>query len=271
MFISKVVKQSRQKIAPIRKRTSMEDPTLTEYRRVSVLAILALILGLAASGALIGGVLYAVPVAGLGVGLLALAKIKSSAGNSSGRALAQWGIFFSVLFGVAAVAHPLLYQELIGRQSRSFGQSWLELLTAGDAKQALAYVDMQTKGQLVPRKTREKPVINDDFKAKIFQAFQQEPVVQQLQAAGKQAHVRYQQTLAKPQLASRFAQVTQIFSILGNDSASVAATGNNPAASPRPFYVRLHLKKIRSAGTEPALWVVSNWKTADTPSELLEP
>ena len=167
----------------------MDDPTLTEYRRVSVLAILALLLGLAASAALIGGVLLALPVAGLGVGLLAIVKINSRAEHLSGRALAQWGIFFSMLFGVAAVVHPLLFQEIVDRQGRSFAQSWLELLATGNTKQALKYVDMRTKSQMAPRDAG-KPAADVDIEAEIFKAFQQDPIVQQLRSAGKQARIR---------------------------------------------------------------------------------
>ena len=244
----------------------MDDPTLTEYRRVSALAILALLLGLAASAALIGGVLLALPVVGLGVGLLASAKINSRAGHLSGRALAQWGIFFSLLFGVAAVVHPLLFQEIVDRQGRSFAQSWLVLLATGNTRQALKYVDMRTKSQMAPRDDLGKPAANVDIEAEIFKAFQQDPMVHRLRAAGKQVRIHWEQTVSKPQSAGRKIWVGQIFSVTGNDSA-----GATPTDPQRPFYVRLHLQKMRATGSKPTVWTVGNWQLADTPSELASP
>jgi hypothetical protein len=238
----------------------MEDPTLAEYRRVSVLAILALLLGLASSGALLGEVLLALPVVGLGVGLLAIAKINASDKHFSGRLLAQWGIFFSVLFGVAAVARPLLFQEIVDRQAQSFARDWLELLVAGNVKQALKVVDMSAKSPMVPRNTRGKPAANDDIdiEAKILEVFRQDPIVGQLQTAGKQARVRYEQTVSKPISTGRQTWVTQIFSITGKQS-----DGENPTDQQNSFHVRLHLQKTRTTGNRVAFWSVLKWQLTD--------
>ncbi|MEO2046757.1 MAG: hypothetical protein ABGX16_09320 [Pirellulales bacterium] len=236
----------------------MDESTHVEYRRVSVLAILALLLGITSSCALIGKVLLALPVIGLGVSLLAISKIHASEGHYSGRALAQWGLFFSVLFGVAAVVRPPLFQEVIGRQSKTFAQSWLQLLVQGDSKQALKYVGIKSKGQLAPVDAQGKPNVDGDMAEEvIFQNFCEQPIIQQLQTAGKQASIRYEQTVDKPLPTDRPIGVVQIFSITGNDLESQITTD-----SPAPFYVQLYLTRNHANKGQPAVWFVNRWEPA---------
>ena len=246
----------------------MDESTHVEYRRVSVLAILALLLGITSSGALIGKVLLALPVIGLGVSLLAISKIHASEGLYSGRALAQWGIFFSVLFGVAAVVRPPLFQEVVGRQSKTFAQSWLQLLVQGESKQALKHVGMKTKGQLAPLDSQGKPNVEDDMAEEvILQNFCEQPIIQQLQAAGKQASIRYEQTVVKPLPTDRQIGVVQIFSITGNDLEPQTTTDSPDSSSldsssPAPLYIQLYLTRSHATGGQPAVWLVNRWEPA---------
>jgi|GEM_PF-5587662 len=235
----------------------MDDPTLTEYRRVSVLSIIAFLLGIASSGALLGGVLFALPVAGLGVGLLALAKIQAADGHFSGRALARGGIFFSVLFGIGALIHPFLFQQIIDRQCRSFAQGWLELLVEGNGEIALNYVDMAAKSGMVPRSAQSKMAASKDIEATIRKAFLEDPLIRQLEATGKSARIRYERTVSKPQSLGRQTGVTQIYSVTGKD-----AQGENSSARHAPFQVQLHLLKTYTSGGYPAYWTVGNWQLA---------
>jgi len=241
----------------------MDDLVVTEYRRVSVLAVLALLLGLAASGALIGGVLFALPVLGLGVGLLAIAKIESGDGSVSGLRLAQWGIFFSVLFGAAAVVHPLLFQEIVDEQSRSFGRNWLEILTAGDTEQALKRVNTRAKGQLVPKDARGKPTPTESIEVAILEAFQKTEIVQKLREAGKRARIRYERTVSVSRPAERQTWVTQIFSVTRDDSASSDSEGKNRSERPSLFHVQLHLQKNLATKNLSSAWTVGNWELVD--------
>ena len=69
----------------------------------------------------------------------------------------------------------------------------------GDRKQALKYVDMKAKGKLVPRDSQEKPNVEGDMVERvILQKFCEQPIIQQLQAAGKQANIRFERTVVKP-------------------------------------------------------------------------
>jgi hypothetical protein len=256
----------------------MDESTHVEYHRVSLLAIIAFLLGITSSGALIGNVLLALPVVGLGVGLLAISKIHSSEGHYSGRALAQWGVFFSVLFGVTAVVRPPLFQEVVSWQSKTFAQSWLQLLTQGDSKQALKYVGMKTKGKLVPRDSQEKPNVEGDMmEGVILQNFCEQPIIQQLQAAGKQANIRYERTVVKPLPTDRQIGVVQIFSITGNDlepqttttaldspsqGSSSQGSSSQGSSSPAPLYVQLYLTRSHTTEGQPAVWFVNQWELA---------
>ena len=249
----------------------MDESTHVEYHRVSILAIIAFLLGIISSGALIGKVLLALPVTGLGVGLLAISKINSSEGHYSGRKLAQWGIFFSVLFGVAAIARPPIFQEIVGRQSQKFAQDWLQLLVHGNSKQALKYVSMKAKSQLAPRDSQGKPDFKDDMVEEvILQNFCAQPIIQQLQAAGMQTVIRYEQTVAKPMPTDRQIGVVQIFSIRSNEIEPQTSTASQDSSSQDlsaldssargSLFVQLYLTRSRTTEGQTAVWLVNRWE-----------
>jgi hypothetical protein len=78
------------------------DPSVSEYRPISGWAIAALLVGLASFVALFHPLLWAVPMVGVAVSLVALRRISRSDVPVVGRKLALVGLVFALLYGVAA-------------------------------------------------------------------------------------------------------------------------------------------------------------------------
>jgi hypothetical protein len=78
------------------------DPSVSEYRPLSGWALAALAVGLASFVALFHPLLWAVPMVGVAVSLVALRRISRSDVPVVGRKLALVGLVFALLYGVAA-------------------------------------------------------------------------------------------------------------------------------------------------------------------------
>src|SRR5262245_31605035 len=114
-----------------------DDPEqTTEYTTLSVLAIIALIFGLAAPLAIAGPFLLAIPFFGIAVALVALRRIAVSGGILSGRRAATIGLALCVASAVLPVSHTLIQRAIRQRQAESFGREWVALVTSGDLKKA---------------------------------------------------------------------------------------------------------------------------------------
>jgi hypothetical protein len=106
------------------------------YRTISILSIVGLILGIAAPLAFFAPLLYAIPIAGIIVTLLAIRKISLSDGALIGRKAAVIGLALSVVGLTAAATRTMMFQELLSRQARAAALQWIELLQSGNAETA---------------------------------------------------------------------------------------------------------------------------------------
>src|SRR5436305_15202732 len=85
-----------------------DDPEqITEYRTLSVLAIISLIIGLISPVAIAAPFLLVVPFVGIAVSLLALRRIAVSGGVLAGRWAATLGLVLSLASAVVPVSHDV--------------------------------------------------------------------------------------------------------------------------------------------------------------------
>jgi hypothetical protein len=108
-----------------------------EYHSLSVLAIAALIFGLASVVSLISELLWVVPLIGLITGLAAIASIRRSGGNLQGRTLAQIGIALSLFFGLTAATQLLTTQRIVATRAQYVAQQWFAALARNEPAVAL--------------------------------------------------------------------------------------------------------------------------------------
>ena len=88
-----------------------------EYVAINVAAVLALLLGIASSLALVWSLLLVIALAGVVCGVVALYQIADSNGTQSGRGIAWSGVALSVLFA-AVVGGRVIYENLQSRSDR---------------------------------------------------------------------------------------------------------------------------------------------------------
>ena len=121
-----------------------------EYRSLSPLAAVALILGLLSPTALVTPLLLVVPASAAGAALLALAKIRSSDRAQTGARMAQWGLALAVVFGVATFVRDPVRAALMRRQTATLARDWLTLLAEGRIDDSLRLVGSRAIQSLGP-------------------------------------------------------------------------------------------------------------------------
>lgn len=256
------------------------DEADVEYRRVCLPAVLAFLLGLASIGIFLGPLLLVLPLAGLGVGLLALAKIDSSAGHLSGQSLARWGIALALFFGVAETVRPVVYGHLIVKQGTAFATQWLEMLAAGDSEQAVTLIEQGARLRMAPVDPRGKSIPHESLEEDILRQFQQDPLVDQMRVAdnsiaGTGAEIRMVELASPPRTVARKTTIGLVMLVRGGADRRHVAAGDAPPngrsnADGTGYYVYLELQKSRSTSTRFASWSVALWKSAATLAKLAE-
>src|SRR4051812_27213789 len=160
----------------------------TEYRTLSVLAIISLIMGLAAPLAVAAPFLLAIPLFGIAVSLVALRRIDVSGGVLAGRWAATIGLVLCVASAVLPVSHDLIQRAIRVHQAETFGRDWVAMVTSGNLKQAYLLTVEATR-PVPPAEPNTPP------KASPYEAFIAQPLIRAVQAAGPDAEIRIRDTV----------------------------------------------------------------------------
>ena len=161
-----------------------------EYRSLSPLAIIALVLGVASALTLANPLLAIVPIGAIALAVAALRSIATSGPHLSGKALAVTGLCLATLFlgwGMAAQIH---HQTIIRQRAREFADDWLKVVASGDLQRA-HQLHLAREFRLDPQ--AEMPTIYKNIQSAEtnFTAFFQSPALQRIVAAGPAAKVRF--------------------------------------------------------------------------------
>jgi hypothetical protein len=122
----------------------------TTYRQVSAAAVWALLLGVASALAFVGPLFLFLPVAAIGLGLLALSKIQRSDGALTGARLAKLALFLAVAFTIASFVRDKLRDRMLEEQAAAVTQRWLQRLAEGDIEEARAMLSGEAANSLAP-------------------------------------------------------------------------------------------------------------------------
>jgi len=186
-----------------------DDPEeATEYRSLSVLALLGLILGLASPLCFGAPLLMAIPIAGAAVSLLALGRIAASQGALAGRWAAVVGLFLSVAIGVAPFTRDYVIRTMREQQAREFAQEWLKTVTGGQLEDAFKLTIDATRGPAPSLPGEVKTPVNP------YETFVNLPLVKAMQAAGPDAEIRFGETLNFEPRSFKHVFVKQKFEIV---------------------------------------------------------
>jgi hypothetical protein len=159
-------------MAPTPQLRTMEiSPSAVVYRPVSVLAIvgfiIALVLGIVLLGSTIAAFVRGAPlldpwilpfsmilsVVGIVISLLAWWQIRQSEGTRAGVALAKWGWWLSLLFGLGYLAYYFAFEAAVGLEAADFTDKWFAKLREGDVNSAfLLTLDPDRRKDLLPNR-----------------------------------------------------------------------------------------------------------------------
>ncbi len=103
----------------------LEGAELPEYRPLCVPALVGCVWGAFSFLALLHPVMWFWPLLGAGINIFALVVLAQS-DRMIGRRAAIWGLFLSLLFGVAAPLRTGVYQWLEQREARQAGREWFQ-------------------------------------------------------------------------------------------------------------------------------------------------
>ncbi len=123
---------------------------LGQYRSLSSLAVVSVVLGAFSALTFASPMLIVVPLAAAGTALLALRSIATSGGGLSGTRLALVGLTLAVMFGVAAFARVVVRDSLLERQVDQVCQQWLGLASDGQVDEMLVLMSKQAADRLKP-------------------------------------------------------------------------------------------------------------------------
>lgn len=112
------------------------EPELTQYRAISYWAVATLFAGLAAPLALVGPLLWWVPLATIPLAILAFRQLRQPDPRYVGKTAAVCGICLAALFLAWGVTQRLSRESYLAAEVRRFSDEYLELLLTGRTREA---------------------------------------------------------------------------------------------------------------------------------------
>jgi hypothetical protein len=110
---------------------------LSQYRAISPWAVATLLAGLAAPLALIGPLLWWVPLVAIPLALLAARQLRQADPRYIGRKAAIVGACLAALFFAWSVSQRMSREVRINAEAQQFAGDWLKLILAGKTREAL--------------------------------------------------------------------------------------------------------------------------------------
>lgn len=222
-----------------------DEPT---YRSISVMALVSLLLGLTAPLCIMAPLLFALPIAGIALALMALRNIATSDGTLIGRTAALVGLALSIASICMTVTRAKVSETMLSQQARATAMEWIELLQAGNTDEAFEMTTAKRKGPPPPSPLNmESP----QPARKPIDEFSENPVVHFLVQHAKGAEVSYVGDAGFDPGAYGAAMIGQEYDV----AASQEPDGKSPTR------IQLALERVRGRAGTPWQWLVSNYQS----------
>ena len=117
---------------PLAESVATADEFGAEYRSLSTMAVVALLLGLASTAVFAAPVLLILPVVALMVSVVALRAIAAKPDVLTGRTLAVIGLLLATVSLAGSLTRDSLYARWMSHQARPAAEAWIDLVAAGD-------------------------------------------------------------------------------------------------------------------------------------------
>lgn len=115
---------------------SPSEPELTQYRAISFWSVATLLAGLAAPLALIGPLLWWVPLVTIPLAGLAFRQLNQPDPRYVGKTAAVCGMCFAALFFAWAIAQRISREARVTHEATQLATDWLQLVLAGKVHEA---------------------------------------------------------------------------------------------------------------------------------------
>lgn len=112
------------------------EPELTQYRAISFWAVATLLAGLASPVALVGPLLWWVPLVAIPLAVLALRQLQQTDPRYVGKTAAVCGMCLAALFLAWSVSQRLSRENYLAGEAHKFADEYLELLLDGKFREA---------------------------------------------------------------------------------------------------------------------------------------
>jgi len=220
-----------------------------KYSQLAPLAVIAFLLGIASLLAFIGPLFYLLPIAAVGVALVALGKIARSEGTLSGARLAQLGISIATICLVASLVRGGVRDGMLKQQAGETSLRWLHLMASGDVDSARGLLSNEAAGSLIPRDPGGAQPPVEELERMARERLQLDPLVKDF-ANVKEPLIKVQ-TVGEP------------VSDAGRTMAGVDLVMGDPATgSHRHVQVTLSRNKFYEAQGEP--WRIDRWEAGSS-------
>jgi hypothetical protein len=223
----------------------------TEYRTLSVLALISLVFGIASPLALAGPLFLAVPLLGVAVSLLALRNIAFSEGVLAGRWAAVAGLVLCVASAITPFSRDTFQRLIRSHQAEEVARHWLTLVASGKTEEAFRLTIEGARPQAPPPPDTlpTGPGTAAAPKTTPYETFLEQPVIQQLKALGPGAEVHLRGTLEFNVTTYRNIQVRQQYAV---------------AAASQEVDVVLTIQRAQFAGDGMSRWLITRHEKVDS-------
>jgi hypothetical protein len=235
----------------------VDDPEQSVgYRSLSVPAVIGLVLGLASPLCFGAPLLFVIPIAGVALSLFALVRIGASDGALAGWWPAAAGLALSTAMLVAPSARGYVLKRVRTEQATEFANSWLHLVTAGQAEHAFKLTNdsLRAPPPAEPGAKAEKP-------ANPIDTFRASGVIKALLAAGADADVRFIDVAGYDPQTFDLVFVQERYEVVPSAAKGAA----------EPMKVTLTLQHARLSREGRSRWMVYSYEDGSKPSPIPPP
>jgi len=222
---------------------------VAEYRSLSVMAIISLLIGLASPLCLISPVFMLLPLFGTVLSLLALRRIAVSEGRLAGRWAATAGLALCIACGASAISRDAVVRTMRSGRAEEFGRSWLSKLVSKETEQAFKLTIDGARPSAPPESGMPSPTTTP------YEEFTKNAFVQAILAAGEKAKIECLETLEYTAQSQYDYFVRQRFRITPQGDSG--KTGSTDAIEANVTLQRSHFRGDRNSR-----WLVAAFELA---------